>query len=219
MSETRVFSLNAREYQKQFERVFRNGKKSAKEFGEQQTKLFLKEAIELTPPGGKGTTGQAAKKRGEEAVETDLNRLFVGVNKGQAEGVDLAQKHRSARTSRGRIRKKPARVWKVRKAELASYIAKVKRMVGWLAAGLNIAASRFGYKPPQWVWRHPTPGAVDVRFSDRGFFVRVTNSAGFASNVKDLNRRFQWALDNRAKALKRLADDYAKKLKAGTKLR
>ncbi|MHA1544630.1 MAG: hypothetical protein ACTSU8_05795 [Alphaproteobacteria bacterium] len=212
----KTFNLPARAYKKQFERVFKNSQKTAKEFGEQQAKLFLKEVVPITPPGGKQTRGGAAKLKGEEAVEGDIRNLFIPVAPSKAETGDLKGKHKSARTGRGRIRKKPARRWRVARGAIASYVAQKKKLVGFLASGLNIASARFGYKPPAWIWRHRSPGSVRVKISKKGMVIKMTNAIRFASNVRDLERRFNWALERREKALKRLANQYAKKLKRGT---
>lgn len=43
-----------------------------------ESRLLVKEVINLTPPAGGGVTGAAAKRRGEAAVERDIGGLFVG---------------------------------------------------------------------------------------------------------------------------------------------
>lgn len=43
-----------------------------------EARLLVKEVINLTPPAGGGVIGNAAKKRGEAAVERDIGGLFVG---------------------------------------------------------------------------------------------------------------------------------------------
>lgn len=216
---TKVYRLDSRDYLRQFEIALRNSKKTAVEFAEQESKLFLIEAIQITPPGKEGQKGMAAKRAGELTVENDLNRLFKPVGKGKGETAALGAKHRSARTSRGRVRKKPRRVWKVERGMLAQYIAHQKRRVGWLAAGLNQSAARFGYRPPAWVWRHQSPGAVSVRISSRGVVVRMTNGVSFASEVEGLERRFQRVLNLRFHKLRRRNEDFARRIKRGTRFR
>jgi len=210
-----TFRLPQKAYRRQLLKVFANSKKTAKEFGEQQARLWLKEVVVLQPPGGK-TSGTSAKKTGEGAVVGDLRNLFIPVPPSQAERHDLAVMHKQARTTRGRVRKTPARRWRVASAALTAYISIKKRNVGFLAAGLNQASGRFGYKPPAWIWRHRAPGAVEIKVSSNGFRIKMTNAVSFASNVRGLERRFQFALDKRTRALKNLAGDYAKKLKRGT---
>lgn len=216
---TQVYNINSAEWRREFDRAFRNSKKTIGEFADQEAKLFLQEAIPLTPPGKESQSGTAAKRAGEMTVENDLNRLFKPVRKGKGETAALGAKHRSARTSRGRVRKRPRRVWKVEKSLLTQYIAAKKKRVGSLAAGLNRSAARFGYRPPAWVWRHNSPGYVSVRITGTGIVVRMTNAVGFASEVEGLERRFQRALNIRKHKLRRRSDDFAKKVKRGTRFR
>ena len=52
-------------------------KQSRRELVEQAARGFVKEVVEITPPGGSGRRGNAAKKVGEAAIKFDLSRVMA----------------------------------------------------------------------------------------------------------------------------------------------
>jgi hypothetical protein len=54
-------------------------KKSRSELTEQAARGFIKEVVEISPPGGGGRRGNTAKKTGEAAIKSDLARVMTGV--------------------------------------------------------------------------------------------------------------------------------------------
>ena len=211
-------TLNTKQWNHQAGRLLMGSKKQAKVFMEQRAAVFMRTAVAVTPPGDEKVQGAAAKKRGVEAIEGDLARLFIpwkksGSKKVDLEGVgQLADHHRhSRRKSDGRVRKNPA----VKNVWLADFNAHRKaavKKVGSLAGGFNRAAAHFGVKPPAWIWRQSTGGAVEVRVSDRGIRVRITNMKRFAAETRNLESRLQRALNSHAQAMRRQADDFYKKV-------
>ncbi len=192
------------------EKLMRHSKLSAQDFMLKQGKLFMKDMVGLTPPGDETTRGLAAKRQGEKAIEADLAKVFLPVGANVREK-DLEAIHQSQRNSRGRVGNKRLREV-VREKDFWAYRRKVKRKVGTLAAGFNRASARLGYRPPAWIWRHPSLGAIKVGFHDKGIKIKIVNKVRFAGKVKDLERHAQRALNLRGQALRRQWKAYKHRL-------
>ncbi len=93
-------------------------------------------------------------------------------------------------------------------AALQAYIKKVSERVGWLAAGWRTAAEQLGINLPQWIARHKSPGSMRIEITDTGLEITMTNAVGYASEVKDMTRRVQFAVDGQAAAMTRRSADY-----------
>ena len=79
-------------------------KKSRRELTEQAAKGFVKEVVEITPPGGSGRRGNAAKKTGEAAIQYDLGRVMIAArarkNVTLQDPREIHQRFRDLRTGR-----------------------------------------------------------------------------------------------------------------------
>ncbi len=65
---------------------------------------------------------------------------------------------------------------------------------------------------PAWITRHGTRyGRCVIRVGAASMSIAVVNSVRFAGDVRGLERRVQWALDNRARQMDKQMDDYAVK--------
>lgn len=47
----------------------------------QQSRLFIKEVVDITPPASKGVSGPKARKQGESAVARDIYRVYTTIGK------------------------------------------------------------------------------------------------------------------------------------------
>jgi hypothetical protein len=175
-------------------------------FWKAQAKGVMKEVIAYIPPG-QGKADLGAKKRGEGAVEGDLQKLFEGVSPQRAEQTDLAPIHDRHRNARGKVIgvRKNAQ-YKVPRAALTAYIRETKTHVGYLAAGFNAAAAKVGYRPPAWIWRHHSPGSVSLRITDRGIRFLATNAVPYASKIAILERQIQKGITAQTSKIRREVD-------------
>ncbi|MEM7696924.1 MAG: hypothetical protein AAF236_00805 [Verrucomicrobiota bacterium] len=205
MSEIR---LDTTKFEKQLARFMAGSRRDLSDVMKQQMRLFVRDAATMTPPGKRGSTstsGTSAKKKGEASVKSDISKLFAPVPKAQAESVDLAAVHKRQRNSRGRVGRVGDRR-RVYSAELNAFIRKQVAKVGALAAGWNRAAARVGWKPPAWIWRHASPGSIDIEDNDKHIRLKARNRVRYASDQKGLERRLQMAMNARADALRRQVD-------------
>jgi len=121
--------------------------------------------------------------------------------------------HKRMMTRRGRVNRRKKHVFFVRDpAELEAYTAAEQDHVWWLASGWAEALRGLGARLPYGVGKLPAPGAL--RISTEGNIISITarNEVGWASDVRDLQRRVQWALDKQARSLDKRWDFYLKKL-------
>lgn len=121
--------------------------------------------------------------------------------------------HKRVLTRRGRVNRRKKHVFYVRDPDaLESYIADEQDHVWWLASGWAEALRGLGARLPYGVGKLPAPGAL--RVSTEGNIITITarNEVSWASNVRDLQRRVQWALDKQTRTLDRRWEFYLKKL-------
>ena len=126
-------------------------KKSRRELTEQAAKGFVKEVVEITPPGGSGRRGNAAKKTGEAAIQYDLGRVMIAAraqkNVNLQDPREIHQRFRDMRTGRINPRnlKQP---YPVDASALRSLQQELIARVGKLAGGWNAGAGKLGVKLP-----------------------------------------------------------------------
>ncbi len=167
--------------------------------------------LDLTPPGGGGTHGHAAKKRGEKTIARDLARIFVGVpikDKLRERHPDIAAIHR-----RHLIRKRPGspmrcdrgkQKYYVDAAHLRSLAKTLRGRVGRLASGWVVSLRRLGMRGPAWVERHGAgPGEVRIDVHGAKKIVEMTLFARDHAPVADMNRRVSAALFYTSQRVKR----------------
>lgn len=131
---------------------------------------------------------------------------------------EMAAWHASRRRADGRVMQVHAQVTTgLRKRDLRGldvglvsrpnferFREKVIDKVGLLASGWNAAAAKLGLKLPAWITRHGTSrGEIELRITETHFTILITNSVKFAGEVKGLERRVQFALDNRGNQMMR----------------
>jgi hypothetical protein len=133
------------------------------------------------------------------AVETRPGYIYAAMLKSQKQldpaparnMNELADIHRSARNSRGRVPKSHrARVI----ASIGMRENLVKQLVahiGRLKGGWNAAAKTFGVRVSSWVWRHGTKkgSALDNIRPDGGGSLEATNSVPYVGRQRDMVRR------------------------------
>lgn len=142
----------------------------------------------------------------QRASDIALNVIGKGVY-----AFDDGQTHRNLKRGRARGRARQKLVYTFEGDLLREYISDVQARVGWLAAGWNEAAGHLGIKPPEWIWKHHAPGAVRIIENEAGIRITATNAVQFASAIKDMERRVQYALDAQADAMKRRVDSFLAK--------
>lgn len=90
----------------------------------------------------------------------------------------------------------------VAKTDFNTFRQRLKSQVGWLAHGWNKAAELLGTKVPQWIRRHGTSdGVARLTVSAHGLRLFFGNDVKFVDNIRGLERRLQWALDQVAKSI------------------
>ncbi len=189
-------------------------------------RVFVREMADVTPPAqiraknpdikdDKGLTGadSTAKKRGENAIVSDLLKLAQpvdGITRSQARGVlseaqDLLDAHARAVNGVGRVNPRNRKQkLQVLSADFTRISAMLGKRVGFLAAGLNAAASKLGFSLPAWISRHGTKfGIIQIEFTASRFFIRIGQNVPYASNVKGYGRAFNYAFAAIAKSLQR----------------
>lgn len=162
--------------------------------------------------GGRSVRREMRRKDGTVYV-TDSD-LAIGDIKGwhQQNRRQNGRVHRIGRKTRDIGRHKNWDRGVVLAAEKKAYIAKVLRRVGYLAAGWNASALKLGAKLPAWITRQGHGnGQCLVEESANGIRIRMENMVGFATKVRGLERRIQWALDTQAKAMERAVTNIIRK--------
>jgi len=173
---------------------------------------FVKNVASVTPPAH-GSLGGEAKKAGESAILSDLLKLAIPAQalgggraskEAFASAQDLLEAHARARIgSAGRVnpRNRKEKLL-VAVADFNRVLAQVQKNVGWLAAGLNAAASRLGFSLPAWIKRHGEKfGKIMVRANANGILIRITQNVSFVDNVRGYARQWNFALNKETAAL------------------
>ena len=192
----------------------RQTKKEQTEVMEIFVKDLVTKILSVTPPqAGKHNSGAAAKKRGERTVESNIRRVFIGVNKSQADKdrfeynnslYGMGEIHKKARR-KGRVRKQTKKRVRVMKGRLNNYIRLRKSKVGVLAAGWGAAADKFGVRGrnyPMWMRRHKGTAKSSAQFTIEkdDIYVKFSNRVRFAGDVEIMRGRLNWAMGSQAEA-------------------
>jgi len=163
-------------FEQTFARFARLTKNSVADELKNQARLFVIDAIKVTPPfhQGVGQGISAAKKAGEKSIGRNLDRIFVGVNlvgsrrvthlfgrtdvPGLPYIVPAPEKHPNVEgyydTKKTQAKRNAMRgmrffgppITVARRKVQKVYRQEVKK-VGWLAGGWNVAADRLGASP------------------------------------------------------------------------
>ena len=185
-------------------------KESRRELTEQAARGFVKEVVEITPPGGGGRRGNAAKKTGEAAIKYDLSRIMAPARARKNVVLqDLRQIHQRFRDMRtGRINPRNLnQPYPVNAAALRLLQRDLFARVGKLAGGWNAGAARLGAKVPAWIARQGARrSAVSIENTTRLFRITLTNAVKYVHNVADYTRRIQSAINIQGKKMQRRAE-------------
>lgn len=197
------------------DRFLVNSKKTRVEMMKQQAKLILKTVIEWTPPASKGVTGKDAEAQGKSALAGDVAKILAGSKTGSKK-IDIAETHKRFRGSGGRVRARLERGGKdnrfrVRETDLKRYVKEKQKKVGYLVSGWRDAASKLGVKMAKWMTRNSAPSHCIVTATANGIRIEATNAAKFAGNVKDMDRRIQWAMDVQRQKIERQIKNFEEK--------
>jgi len=174
---------------------------------------FVKNVVDITPPAT-GSSGSDAKKRGEAAIMGDLLRLAMPVTVAGtpkaardvlATAEDLLAAHAKARaSSTGRVnpRNRKEKLF-TSNAAFNQALTALQKNVGWLAAGLNAAATRLGFSLPAWIKRHGNRfGAIEVKMTNTSIRIRIIQNVPFADNVSGYGRRWDFALKKEIESIR-----------------
>lgn len=104
-------------------------------------------------------------------------------------------------TSRGNLRVLHKMV--VGKTAFNRYRRTALKSVGRFAAGWNAAAAKVGYRPPAWIARHRSAGAIAVELSARRIRFKATNKVPYGSKLSNVRHRVQRAVNDQANKLHR----------------
>lgn len=92
--------------------------------------------------------------------------------------------------------------------QLEEYIRDIQGRVGWLAAGWNESAKELGLSVPEWIGKHNAPGAYRINVTSDYVEITATNAVKFASQIDDMKRRVQDAVDGQTAAIDRQFENY-----------
>lgn len=191
---SREIFIDTRAFNAALERFLQHSKRDAEVVLRQQAKGLIKSLIDVTPPGGRGVGGSAARGRGMTRVKADTLKVVRGVPPRLARETNVAGVIKPHRIQ-GRVHREVSPRILVPMSALRAYLKKQTQKVGHLASGWNQAAAKFGFKPPAWIWRNRGPGVVEIEVNDRRIAVRATNRVKYASGIRDLNSLVQWAVN------------------------
>jgi hypothetical protein len=120
------------------------------------------------------------------------------------EAIYKRRKERGAARGRKVISRGQKAAYYVSAVKLEALASKLKKRVGWLAAGFNAAAERLKAPIPPYAKTHQKgAGGIDINESDRGIRIVMTNKVSYASNVPDIQRRLQRAVNTQARKIER----------------
>lgn len=211
----------------------KNDPESIQKLGMQSAKRFVKNVVDITPPAT-GRADTSARQRGELAILDDLLKIALPA---QAEGVTRAKakelfasaeellevyaRARAPSTGRVNPRNRKERLL-VEQREFQRALKEIQKRVGWLAAALNAAAAKLGFRLPSWISRHGSKyGSIEVLSGSSGIKIRIIQNVPFADNVQGYSRKWNFALEKETKALANQVKAIVQKKarKAGFKMR
>lgn len=196
MFESRI-SLNYDAFELALAEFSKHSRKSARDVLRGQARLFVRDVMKVTPP--------RRPKVGAAMVRKDIRRA---VKTSRRPGLPTAaQIHKRVRNRKGRV---PESTYPERASGVPAYLKSMLARVGLLASGWNAAAVKYGFKPPAWIARHGVRRGNAVEIDKKlGLVIRIKNAVRFASEVTGMQRRTQWALNNRARQMDKQLDERA----------
>lgn len=216
-SSSQHFKLDASRFIRGLTAAIPTSRKDASALLLMQGRGLMKTVIAITPPGSSHKeNSNDAKWRGELMVESDMRKVVAPTRRKSAKPIDIAAAINARRNKRtGRVRKSKQEPIYVPTADFSRELKRRKGLVGTLAAGWKEAARFVGYnRVPAWIMRHSTPGHAKLTVTGQEITLTVTNASRFASDIKGMQRRVQWALNLQGKRMVDAADHYwAKKFR------
>jgi hypothetical protein len=196
--------LDYSEFDAAFAQFARLSRKSSADLARAQARLFIRDVVSVTPPN---KNARLRPKVGAMMVRRDIKRA---VRSSRAKNLPTAAEvHSKARDRRGKVN---PRTVQQKASGVAAYIKKMQGRVGLLASGWNASALKFGHKMPAWIARHGSRRGAAVQIDKKGsLLIRLTNAVRFAGQVMGMQRRVQWALNNRARQMNKQLEDRALK--------
>lgn len=156
-----------------------------------EVKLFIEAVYLITPPN---RNFKLSKRLGVAAIRADIKKIFRGARAGAKNAIPNPEEvHRNYRKRNGRVKTKLPQKDKHRVVGLNDYIKKMVERVGFLAAGWNRAARKFGTRIPSWIARHPDGGGAYETEGPSRIDILITMGRKFASDVYGLPKQIQWA--------------------------
>lgn len=203
MFEARI-KLDYTFFDQAFSEFAEESRRSSKQVLKSQARLFVRDVIAVTPPN---KNNRLRPKVGAAMVRGDIRRA---VKPSRKNGVPTAAEiHKRVRNRKGRV---PRRNYPERASGVGPYLKQMVARVGLLASGWNAAAVKYGYRAPQWIARHGVRRGNAVEIDKKlGLVIRIQNAVRFASEVSGIQRRVQWALDNRARQMWKQLEERALK--------
>jgi hypothetical protein len=193
-------------FEKAFNAFAAGSKKDTQTLLRDQARLFVKDALRITPPNKGGKWNQQG---GNLAIKNDMAKLFVQVRKGGVmESGEMLELMRKVKNRRGRVRgrkvKKPVQAGQYRAA-----MAALQKRVGKLASGWNQAAVRLGVIPPAWILRHGFGrGGIEIQFARADLRILIYNQVAYVGNVQGFERVIASALAKRTRAMSRQTERF-----------
>lgn len=194
----------------------------------QSAARIVKNIVDITPPAS-GKADTAAKKRGENAIVSDLLKIaqpVQGITRKQAREVlasadELMQAHARAINAVGRVNPRSRKEkLQVLSADFVKIAALLGKRVGWLAAGMNAAAGKLGIRLPAWISRHGTKfGIIHIEFSATRFRIQLGQNVPYATNVKGYARKFDFAFKREVGTLQKMIKAITNKAHARARAR
>jgi hypothetical protein len=136
------------------------------------------------------------------ALASAILKDATGKSMGTFDGGTLHDRTQGGSRRRARRQREP--VYIVTNAEaLAAYVQEEQGHVWWLASGWARALLALGARAPYGVGKLPAPGNLRVQITATDIIISMENNVSFGANVRDIERRIQWALETRVGALDR----------------
>ena len=209
MADDIQFDLSTGDFDRAAARLFAYSKRDGETFTREQVRGFLRLVIDMTPPSRGSTRGVKAKKSGEQAVQRDVRNVFVPT---QRESLVEMRTLSDMRTAMGaKKRKRGGRIIyqaqpkiRVRRQLLKQFIKQRQTAVGFLASGWHGAAKALGsVRVPAWISRHHGPGNTRITSTRGAINAEITNQVTYASDVYNIERRVNAALQVQARRMNR----------------
>jgi hypothetical protein len=142
-----------------------------------------------------------------EALANEILKDVTGKSLGKFDGGALHKRTAGGKKRRARARRET--VFYVSNAEaLAAYVREQKAHVWWLASGWGDALRTLGAKLPYGVDKQDSPGRLKVEINDQRIVITMVNQVSFGREVRDIERRINFALNKRVGALDRRWESY-----------